>query len=89
MGYEHQDHGACEKKLRKTERPMTTALFMLRCVELGLNIADLDLLTIGSVNDMLNEKSRDSVERRKQALQEDSDASYMKKMRIAAKISAD
>ena len=68
---------------------MTTALFMLRCMKLGLSIADLALLTIGSVNDMLNEKSRDSVERRKQALQEDSDASYMKKMRIAAKISAD
>jgi hypothetical protein len=57
VGHEHQDHGACKKKLRKTERPMTTALFMLRCVELGLNIADLDLLTIGSVfNDMFNEK---------------------------------
>lgn len=48
------------EKLRKTERPMTTALFMLRCVELGLNIGDLDLLTIGSVNDMFNEKRRDS-----------------------------
>ena len=33
---------------------MTTALFMLRCVELGLNIGDLDLLTIGSVNDMFS-----------------------------------
>ena len=41
---------------------MTTALFMLRCVELGLNIGDLDLLTIGSVNDMFNEKRRDSLE---------------------------
>ena len=28
---------------------MTTALFMLRCVQLGLDIADLDLLTIGLV----------------------------------------
>ena len=41
---------------------MTTALFMLRCVELGLNIADLDMLTIGSVNDMFLEKSRDSMD---------------------------
>ena len=48
---------------------MTTALFMLRCVELGLNIADLDLLTIGSVNDMFNEKSRDSMEWREEASQ--------------------
>ena len=52
---------------------MTTALFMLRCVELGLNIADLDLLTIGSVNDMFNEKSRDSIEWREQATQADMD----------------
>ena len=52
---------------------MTTALFMLRCVELGLNIVDLDLLTIGSVNDMFNEKSRDSIEWREQATQADMD----------------
>ena len=71
MGYEHQDYGTYGKKLRKTERPMTTALFMLRCVELGLNIADLDLLTIGSVNDMFNEKSRDSMEWREEASQAD------------------
>ena len=50
---------------------MTTALFLLRCVELGLNIADLDLLTIGSVNDMFNEKSRDSMEWREEASQAD------------------
>ena len=73
MGHEHQDYGARKKKLRKTERPMTTALFMLRCVELGLNIADLDLLTIGSVNDMFNEKRRDSMEWKGQASQSDFD----------------
>jgi hypothetical protein len=73
VGYEYQDYGACGKKLRKTERPMTTALFMLRCVELGLSIADLDLLTIGSVNDMFLEKSRDSMEWREQATQADMD----------------
>ena len=53
------------------QRPMTTSMFMLRCVELGLNIADLDLLTIGSVNDMFNEKSRDSMEWREEASQAD------------------
>ena len=52
---------------------MTTALFMLRCVELGINITDLDLLTIGSVNDMFMEKSRDSIEWREQASQSDMD----------------
>ena len=31
---------------------MTTPLFLLRCVQLGLSIGELDLLTIGLVNDM-------------------------------------
>ena len=52
---------------------MNPILLMLRCVELGLNIADLDLLTIGSVNDMFNEKSRDSMEWREEASQGDMD----------------
>ena len=40
------------KKLPATDRPMTTPLFLLRCVQLGISIQDLDLLTIGMVNDM-------------------------------------
>ena len=32
--------------------PMTTPLFLLRCVQLGISIRDLDLLIIGMVNDM-------------------------------------
>ena len=31
---------------------MTTALFLLRCVQLGLAMADLELLFIGLTNDM-------------------------------------
>ena len=73
MGHEHQDYGARKKKLRKTERPMTTALFMLRCVQLGLSIADLDLVTMGIVYDMINESSRDSMEWRELATQADMD----------------
>ena len=38
---------------------MTTPLFLLRCVQLGLSIRDLDLLTIGMVNDMYAESSND------------------------------
>ena len=57
----------------KTERPMTTALFMLRCVQLGLSIADLDLLTIGLVNEMFNESGRDGIEWREEAYQSDMD----------------
>lgn len=36
---------------------MTTPLFLLRCVQLGISIRDLDLLTIGLVNDMYAENS--------------------------------
>ena len=38
---------------------MTTPLFLLRCVQLGISIQDLDLLTIGLVNDMYAENSND------------------------------
>jgi hypothetical protein len=40
---------------------MTTALFLLRCVEIGISISDLDLLTIGMVLDIWTEKGNDSV----------------------------
>ena len=38
---------------------MTTPLFLLRCVQLGLSISELDLLTIGMVNDMFAESRND------------------------------
>lgn len=38
---------------------MTTPLFLLRCVQLGLALGDLDLLTIGLVNDMFAEREND------------------------------
>ena len=38
---------------------MTTPLFLLRCVQLGISIRDLDLLTIGLVNDMYAENGND------------------------------
>lgn len=37
---------------------MTTPLFMLRCLQVGLNIDDLDKLDIGLVNDMFVEIGR-------------------------------
>ncbi len=39
---------------------MTTPLFLLRCVQLGISLRDLDLLTIGTVNDMYSEMVNDS-----------------------------
>lgn len=52
---------------------MTTPLFLLRCVQLGLSIRDLDLLTIGMVNDMYAESRNDDYKYRVVATQEDFD----------------
>ena len=41
---------------------MTTPLFLLRCTQLGLSMSDLDMLTIGLVNDMMTERENDSVD---------------------------
>jgi len=52
---------------------MTTPLFLLRCVEVGISIADLDLLTIGMVHDMWTEKGNDQYEYPVLASQDDMD----------------
>lgn len=52
---------------------MTTPLFLLRCVQLSLSIRDLDLLTIGMVNDMFAESRNDDYKYREVAAQEDFD----------------
>lgn len=38
---------------------MTTPLFLLRCVQLGISLGDLELLTIGMVNEMVIESRND------------------------------
>ncbi|WP_298482154.1 hypothetical protein [uncultured Ruminococcus sp.] len=53
---------------------MTTPLFLLRCVQLGLSMADLDLLSIGLVNDMFTERENDAAEYDYKATQGDFDA---------------
>lgn len=50
---------------------MTTPLFLLRCTEIGISVADLDLLTIGIVLDMWTEKGNDGATYQKVASQED------------------
>ncbi len=52
---------------------MTTPLFLLRCVQLGLSIRDLELLTIGMVNDMYVESRNDECKYAVVATQEDFD----------------
>lgn len=38
---------------------MTTPLFHLRCLQLGISICDLDFLTVGDVFDMATESGND------------------------------
>lgn len=52
---------------------MTTPLFLLRCLQLGLSIHDLDYLTIGLVLDMFTEKGNDEYEYAVVATQDDFD----------------
>ena len=58
-----------EKKLRKTERELTTPL-----MEVGISVPDLDLLTIGLVMDIWTEKGNDGTEYAQVASQEDFDS---------------
>lgn len=50
---------------------MTSALFLLRCVELGLSMKDLDVLDVGMIYDMFIEKGNDNEEYAQVATQED------------------
>lgn len=52
---------------------MTTALYLLRCVEVGLSIADLDYLELGMVWDMFTESTNDEAEWAYKATQADFD----------------
>ena len=52
---------------------MTTPLFLLRCLEIGISIGDLDYLTIGMVMDIWTEKANDSAKYDNLAMQEDFD----------------
>lgn len=52
---------------------MTTALFMLRCVQCHISISELELLSIGMVNDMFIEMRNDEYKYPKLASQEDID----------------
>lgn len=52
---------------------MTTPLFLLRCIQLGLSIQDLDLLSIGLINDMYVESGNDDYNYATLATQEDMD----------------
>ena len=73
MGDQYQNRYRRKKRSRPLDRPMTTPLFMLRAVQLGISIADLDLLTIGLVIDMYTELANDHQDYDEMATQEDMD----------------
>lgn len=53
---------------------MTTPLFLLRCLEVGLSMEDLERLTIGLVIDIWTEKGNDDAKYDTLATQSDYDA---------------
>ena len=52
---------------------MTTPLFLLRCVQLGLSMADLEMLSIGLINDMFSESRNEGYKYAEIATLEDCD----------------
>lgn len=73
MGTRKQADVHSKKKDREIDREVNTALFMLRCVQCGISISDLDLLSIGMVNDMFTEMKNDEYEYPVMGTQEDID----------------
>lgn len=52
---------------------MTSALFLLRCVQMGLSMSDLELLDMGMILDMFTERGNDDCEYDTLATQTDMD----------------
>ena len=75
LAYEGQSATVVEakKKQRRTERVMTTALFVLRAIQIGLRLEDLDSLEYGEVVDLMIESANDDYEYKILATQEDFD----------------
>lgn len=73
MGAGKQTDVCIKKRDREIDREVNTALFMLRCVQCGISISDLELLSIGMVNDMFIEMKNDEYEYPVLATQEDID----------------
>ncbi len=52
---------------------MTTTLYLLRCIQAGLHMSDLEQLSYGTVLDMFIESANDNVEYKQLATQADFD----------------
>ena len=62
-----------QKKRRPVDREINTAVIMLRRVQCGISVSDLELLSIGMVNDMFTERMNDDYDYKYLATQEDID----------------
>jgi len=56
-----------------TDRPYTVGLYMLRCLELGIQPSELCYLDEGAISDMLIERGNDQEKYHYVATQEDFD----------------
>lgn len=63
-----------KKKDREIDREVNTALFLLRAVQCGISISDMELLSIGMINDMYTEMKNDEYDYPVMATQADIDA---------------
>jgi hypothetical protein len=68
-----------QKKSRPIDREINTAVFLLRCFQMGLSTSDLKQLSYGMVFDLMTEAGNDQVEYQELATQEDFDAFKGKK----------
>lgn len=59
MGNEHGTNKCSKKKSRPIDRDVNTALYLLRAVQVGLSLHDLDLISMGTVSDMFTESLND------------------------------
>jgi hypothetical protein len=59
--------------MKRTERPSSTALIVLRAVQIGLKLDDLDCLSLGMIYDILTEAANDDYNWKQIATQDDFD----------------
>lgn len=57
--------------MRPSARQESTALILLRCIQLGLSMKDLDELTLGMIYDIFTERENDNYEWPEEATLED------------------
>lgn len=73
MGKVKADHLDTKKKHKQVNREYNTALYLLRCNQLGLHYDDMEHLTYGMIQDLFIERENDEFEYEYVATQEDFD----------------